>query len=127
MIYYTREELAEMLEASKSDYEKWKETSKLAYLKDASNKLVAIAEDLLSNKLDRDIKNYGEFRANFDKLSKNTTMKEYLHSLHVFFYEGLPYDTTAQDIEYIYHKAYKFFRNLVEEEKYKQKRKLIKV
>ncbi len=127
MIYYTKEELEEMLEASKSDYEKWEETTKLAYLKDASNKLVAIAEDLLSNKLDRNIKNYGEFRANFDKLSKDTTMKEYLHSLHVFFYEGLSYDTTIKDIEYIYHKTYKFFRNLVEKETYRQKRKLVKV
>ena len=127
MIYYTKEELEEMLGASKSDYEKWKETSKLAYLRDASNKLVAIAENLLSNKLDRDMKNYGEFRANFDKLSKDTIMKEYLHSLHVFFYEGLSYDTTTKDIEYIYHKTYKFFRNLVGEEKYNQKRKLIKV
>ena len=35
MIYYTREELEEMLEASKSDYEKWRETSKLAHLKSA--------------------------------------------------------------------------------------------
>jgi hypothetical protein len=124
MIYYTKEELEEMLEASQNDFKMWNETSKLAYLKDAANKLVAIAEDITSNKIGKDVKNWGEFKSTFKREFNREDVYNDLYALHRFFYEGLGYDQTEKDIEYIYHKTKKFFRNVVEKEEHK---KLVKV
>ena len=44
-IYYTKDELEEMLEASQHDFDMWHKTRKVAYLRDAANKLVAVAEN----------------------------------------------------------------------------------
>lgn len=123
-IYYTKDTLEDMLEAAKTNYEKWEKTRKMAYLRDAANKLVAIAENMVANKINRDIKGYGEFRSNFNKFSNDELIKEYLNDLHIFFYEGLEYDQTVEDIEYKYHKAYKFLRSKIKgfnEAKYKEK------
>ena len=122
-IYYTKEELAEMLDASQHDFDMWRQTKKEAYLKDASNKLVAVAENLTSNKIKKDIKNWGEFKAAFAREYAKVEVLSDLYTLHRFFYEGLGYDQTEKDIEYVYHKTKKFFRNLVEEtEKIKRKK-----
>jgi hypothetical protein len=115
--YYTKEELEEMLEASQHDFDMWKKTEKVAYLRDASNKLVAVGENVIANKTGRRIKNWGEFMANFHELSTDQLMKAYMKDLHIFFYEGLHYDETLGEVEYKYHKVKKFFRNALREER----------
>ena len=122
-IYYTKDELEEMLEASQHDFDMWHKTEKVAYLRDAANKLVAVAENLTANKLGKQITNWGEFWANFDKISNDQLIRNYLKDLHVFFYEGLVYDETLKEVEYKYNKVKKFFRNAVE----KETRELVKV
>ena len=124
MIYYTKEELEEMLEASSNDFEMWEKTKKLAYLKDAANKLVAIAEDITSNRMGKDVKNWGEFSSAFKREFNNENVYNDLYALHRFFYEGLGYDQTEKDVEYTYHKTKRFFRNLVKKEEHKE---LVKV
>ena len=118
-IYYTKTELEEMLEASQHDFDMWHKTTKVAYLRDAANKMVAIAENITSNKIKKDIKNWGEFKREFN----NKEILDDLYSLHRFFYEGLGYDQTEKDIEYTYYKVRKFFRNLLA----KENKKLVEV
>lgn len=113
LTYYTKAELEEMLEASQHDFDMWKKTEKLAYLRDASNKLVAIGENTVANKIGKQITNWGEFMGNFHKLSTNKLMKAYIKDLHIFFYEGLHYDETVKEVEYKYNKVKKFFLNVI--------------
>ena len=100
-----------MVEASQHDFDMWKKTTKEAYLKDAANKMVAIAENITSNRIKKDIKNWGEFKAAFTREFGNGEVLDNLYSLHRFFYEGLGYDQTEKDIEYMYYKVKKFSKN----------------
>ena len=115
-IYYIKEELGEVLKDSQHDFDMWKQTKKESYLKDASNKLIAVAEDLASNKIKKDIKNWGEFKVAFAKEYAKPEILSDLRALHRFFYEDLEYDQTEKDIEYIYHRAKTFFRDLLAKE-----------
>ena len=121
--YADKETLEEMLTASYEDFKKWEaDKKKLSYLRDASNKLVAVAENVTSSRLLTPIANWGEFAPLFKKEFKNELMYEYLKDLHKFFYQGAGYDENIKEIEYEYHKARKFFRNLVKEGKYINKK-----
>jgi deoxyxylulose-5-phosphate synthase len=123
-IYYRKEELTAMLEASQHDFEMWETSAKQAYLKDAANKLVALAENITANKIKKDIRNWGEFKSAFLREFNKPEMLSDLYILHRFFYEGLGYDETEKDIEYTYHKVKKFFRNLVEKTEYEKRVKV---
>ena len=113
---HSKDELEEMLETSQDDYRDYKDTAKISKLRDASNKLVAIAEGLASNKEGKEVKTYGEFQHTFNKHYENADLTANLDTLHVFFYSGLGYEQSAQSIEYLYNKSKKEIRNLVEQE-----------
>jgi len=116
-LYYTKEELEEMLEVGEADFRKWRETKKVAYLRDASNKLIAIAENLTAYKTGKKILNWGDFRSSFLKEFKDRRLMDYLYDLHRFFYEGRSYDERIVDIEYKYHITHKELRSLIKHSK----------
>lgn len=117
-----KETLNEMLTVSYEDYKNWEKSHKLSYLRDAANKLVAVAENLTSTKLLKPISNYGEFRHCFLQEYKNHELFLKLDMLHKFFYEGIGYEGTPKDIEYTYHKARKELMTLVKKLPQREKR-----
>ncbi len=112
-VFYDKEDLEEMLEISTEDFKNWKTRRKVACLRDASNKLIAVAENLTTNKIQKRIRNWGEFRRHFLEEYKDQELLNRLSELHRFFYEDLGYDESYSDVEYRYHKAFKALRTLV--------------
>lgn len=113
-----------MVEVSYDDFKKYEETKKLPYLRDAANKLVGATENIVSTYAQVPIENWGDFRANFSKVFKNHEIFVWLTALHKFFYEGMGYDGSVEDIKYIYSKARKELRSFLSQER---KKKLVAV
>lgn len=110
-----------MLDISYADFRLWKGTKKLARLRDATNKLVAVAENLTSNKANMPIENWGQFRHIFLKEFKDQELLIKLYDLHRFFYQGLGYEGDVRNIEYNYTKGRKALRTMVKNFKYPQR------
>ena len=120
---HTKESLIEMLDTSEADYKDYlKDTNNISRLRDASNKLVAVAEDLTENMTNSRIDGYGDWRKKFSQL-KNLSLKGQerelllarLDSLHIFFYEGLLQDIGKEAIVYNYNWCRKKLYRLIKD------------
>ncbi|MGI0141682.1 MAG: hypothetical protein ACREBF_03485 [Candidatus Micrarchaeales archaeon] len=112
-IGYSKNELEEMLKASEDDFKSYERNKNVSKLRDAVNKLYAIAQNITSNKIKHGIENYGEFRSNFLKEFKDHDLISSLGILHRFFYTGLGYEQSVKDIEYEYHEAKKKIKTMI--------------
>jgi hypothetical protein len=123
-VLITKKDIEEMLSTSESDYKDYLKDKKISKLRDAVNKLYAVAENITEAKTGKPVKNYGEFRHNFLKEFNDNDLLVDLGTLHTFFYNGLGYEQKTKDIEYLYGKSKKKLRNLMH---ITFKRELVKV
>ncbi|MDE1762324.1 MAG: hypothetical protein KGH78_03995 [Candidatus Micrarchaeota archaeon] len=118
------ETIVDMLKVSEADFKRHKDHPNVNYLRNAANKLIAIAENLTENRIGRKLYGYGDFETNFKRHFKDSELFSKLDKLHVFFYTGLLQDQSFSEIEFTYGTAKKRLRNLiikVEKEKVRQK------
>ena len=119
---HTKKELQKMLIVSRQDFDKYKQSQIIAYLRDASEKLFTTIQNYIEYRIGKTTRNYDQFEKEYRLMDIGMTdeqkrnFKTNLNLLHVFNRHGmeeLPEHFSIEDMQEIYTDVYNKLDSLI--------------